>query len=579
MGGQLKDIEDELEVLFKKASLSLESLDFKEKIRLGTRLLNRASVANNLLYSARACVIKGFANYQNSNINKAVFYYEKAKEEFELLNNTNENSLEYINCFNSLGILYKLQGDFWKSMKILNESLVISEELNIANPTAFNNIGVLFFANKKFKTALRYYEVASNLLHGNRLNTRKAKYLGNMADTLLELNQLNRAEELFKKIYRYHKNNGNINSLINVHKGFGKIALVKQQYNVAEVHLTKAIALGVKSNFRVGQVRILLDLSKVYSLTSRIEEEEQTLHEAIKVAKELNRSYLMKSLHMLVLCYERKGLYKKAIEILEKSMKLSKRLKRRESEETYFKDQSEVGKQMFEKFLQLEEGFRATLEKKNRTLSTVLHERKKVRMRMEALQNQLKPGYIFSTLQDIQSYALEGDELSASDYVADFANLMRRVLRISRQEQVSLKEELEVVKNYVRIELRKTKKNFPVNYKFSSTLEDKHCFIPPFLLLRYIKELIKEYRVERVNKLELILRGNAQQFFAHVSLNVNSQNCEEITKAYATNSLEADSEEIKRYQKIERVAVQTKRILSNSGHIHCVMGVQYLKSN
>ena len=63
-------------------------------------------------------------------------------------------------------------------------------------------------------------------------------------------------------------------------------------------------------------------------------------------------------------------------------------------------------------------------------------------MEMKALRSQMNPHFIFNAINSIQHYVLTNEKELANKYLVKFSQLMRNILDLSKQELISLKDEL-----------------------------------------------------------------------------------------------------------------------------------------
>src|SRR3954470_15346407 len=71
---------------------------------------------------------------------------------------------------------------------------------------------------------------------------------------------------------------------------------------------------------------------------------------------------------------------------------------------------------------------------------------------MRALRSQMNPHFIFNAINSIQHYVLTNEKELANKYLVKFSRLMRNILELSKEELISLKEELETARLYLEIE-------------------------------------------------------------------------------------------------------------------------------
>jgi sensor histidine kinase YesM len=107
-----------------------------------------------------------------------------------------------------------------------------------------------------------------------------------------------------------------------------------------------------------------------------------------------------------------------------------------------------------------------------------------------ALKKQMNPHFIFNSLISVQRFILQNDKLSASNYLADFSVLMRRVLENSQKELITYNEELNTLRLYIELEQRRFDGKFSYCEDIDSNIDLIACKIPPFILQPYIENAI-----------------------------------------------------------------------------------------
>lgn len=111
--------------------------------------------------------------------------------------------------------------------------------------------------------------------------------------------------------------------------------------------------------------------------------------------------------------------------------------------------------------------------------------------KLQALQAQMNPHFIFNSLNAIQSIIMQKDSLRAAAYLADFSKLMRRILDNSHEQFVSLEVIVDTLKMYVHLEALRFNNEF--TYEFivdEDELPMRELKLPPMLLQPYIENAI-----------------------------------------------------------------------------------------
>ncbi|MFT5819826.1 MAG: tetratricopeptide (TPR) repeat protein [Crocinitomix sp.] len=111
-------------------------------------------------------------------------------------------------------------------------------------------------------------------------------------------------------------------------------------------------------------------------------------------------------------------------------------------------------------------------------------------LEQKVLRSQMNPHFIFNSLNSIQRLYIEGEEDIANDYMADFSNLLRRILENSSMDKVSLKEELRSTILYLDLEKMRTDNLFTYEIEIDPNVDQLNTFVPPLILQPYLENAI-----------------------------------------------------------------------------------------
>lgn len=121
----------------------------------------------------------------------------------------------------------------------------------------------------------------------------------------------------------------------------------------------------------------------------------------------------------------------------------------------------------------------------NRRLKKQKQEKRFRELQMAALRAQMNPHFLFNSLNSVQNLVQQNKNQEAHLYLSDFAGLIRKVLRNSDREEVSLAEELETLEQYLNLE----KLRFDFNYTIEVDERiDQNLFMLPSMILQPMAE-------------------------------------------------------------------------------------------
>jgi sensor histidine kinase YesM len=164
------------------------------------------------------------------------------------------------------------------------------------------------------------------------------------------------------------------------------------------------------------------------------------------------------TIFMLGLGYKVKLLYLEKINAQKEIIR--EQLANQELKENH---QKELEVQLAEKIAELHSAIQTNEAEKLNSL-TLSFENEISLLKLDALRNQMNPHFIFNALNSIKAYFIDNNKEKAIYYLNKFAKLIRKILESSRNDSVSLDEELETIELYMNIE----------NIRFNDAI---HCAI------------------------------------------------------------------------------------------------------
>ena len=130
------------------------------------------------------------------------------------------------------------------------------------------------------------------------------------------------------------------------------------------------------------------------------------------------------------------------------------------------------------------------LEKEKAVSQSVHLEKQLAEMELWALRSQMNPHFIFNSLNSIKSYILRSGPLEASEYLTNFSNLIRSILQNSKNAEISLKEEIDTLLLYVKLEQMRFPEKFQFAFFQKSTVSLESVMVPPLILQPYVENAI-----------------------------------------------------------------------------------------
>jgi len=119
-----------------------------------------------------------------------------------------------------------------------------------------------------------------------------------------------------------------------------------------------------------------------------------------------------------------------------------------------------------------------------------------VKAQLSALRQQIEPHFLFNALNTIAGLVREGRNDGAVDMIAGLSELLRKTLRTTDRQQVTLGEELDIVKKYLEIEKARFAERLQVKVEVEEELEKAR--VPSLILQPIVENAVKHGIAQRV---------------------------------------------------------------------------------
>jgi hypothetical protein len=136
--------------------------------------------------------------------------------------------------------------------------------------------------------------------------------------------------------------------------------------------------------------------------------------------------------------------------------------------------------------------FQSYKRRQNRIMKKIATESKLNLYRLNGLQNQMNPHFVFNSLNTLQYLIASKEEDKTNQYLVNFSLLMREMLDQSRHLEISLEDEIRFLKKYISLEKIRFSDTFDCKWKNSIAEEEwSEIFIPNMLIQPLIENAIK----------------------------------------------------------------------------------------
>jgi len=173
-----------------------------------------------------------------------------------------------------------------------------------------------------------------------------------------------------------------------------------------------------------------------------------------------------------------------------------------------------------------------------RKQNSIINDKKEVEKQLSqsqltALRSQMNPHFIFNALNSIQDYIISNNKEMASDYLGLFADLMRKYLHFSNEEEITLEEEVETLNMYLQLEKVRFEETFIYSINIGSNIDVSNINIPVMLIQPFAENAIKHGLLHKKGKriLEIDFKKDNQNLIIKIKDNgIGRKQSAEINK-------------------------------------------------
>ena len=117
--------------------------------------------------------------------------------------------------------------------------------------------------------------------------------------------------------------------------------------------------------------------------------------------------------------------------------------------------------------------------------------RRMIELQQIALTQQMNPHFVYNAMGSLQNSILKGEVEKANNYIVDFSRLLRKGLDASRAELITLEEEINLIRNYLKVEQVRLRDQLEYEIINENIETPELLYVSPFLEQPFIENSIK----------------------------------------------------------------------------------------
>ncbi len=453
------------------------------------------------------------------NIEKAIAIYASLGE----AENVAESTL-------SKGICYSKINMYDRAALACFEALRYFEKHDKEERIVFTNqfIGSLYYYQKNYTEAITYYKKTLTWYTAQKEWAQNPYFLGQMASasnnigkSYINMKNYAEAEVYIKSAIEQAKGSGETFMHIMTLATYGQLMHARQLDDKAIRLYQEALSLSTDDLTKAEVMNLMGD---VYLSQKKYTRAEQLYNQGLKSAQLIHSikhmTNISKSLYEL---YKATGRPDKSLAAYELYTQLKDSTKLEEARNTLKEQQLEYEyekKELLNKVAQEKKLVALTIEnqkkiaKRNMLLygfgalalllgavilfvvkyfrqKAIITANRNEELKQRLLLTQMNPHFIFNSVDNIQSLIYSNKEEEAINYLTRFSKLTRQILENSRENYISLEEELNMLDNYMNIQKLLYNNNFTHKVTVEEGIDPETVLLPPMLTQPFIENAIK----------------------------------------------------------------------------------------
>ena len=487
--------------------------NISESTELAEKALALANKNNLKEAQAKAHDLMGIVHTIKADYSLGIEHFKTAISIFKEINNEKNLAKSYGN----LATAYQYLEDFEKSLKAQLFSLQISEKLkdSVAMSTSYLNLGSIHYKLEDLGRAEKYYKKAYHFSKETNQLEKIIESLSTLSLILLDNQKTDSAIYYINHSIDLAKKSNLTFLMFQSIEILGTIHLENKNYKLAKQKFLQAKPEFEKSKYEYRIISNYIHLGEAYSRLQHKDSAMYYYHKALAIGlrnnyqihaldayEGLTKLFISNNQKDSALYYFEKSIITKNEIVNTEKAKISERFQteyetqKKEEKITLLQEQNKVKDVLLEKrtyfiatlsltvLLLLTGGFflRRQIKLKQQKVATELEHK--------ALRAQMNPHFLFNSLNSIQRMYVEGNENDANEYMADFAELMRKILDNSGQNTISLHEELTALKLYLNLEQLRCQNKINYSIHIDENIDTHNTSVPPLIIQPFVENAI-----------------------------------------------------------------------------------------
>ncbi|HHB78994.1 MAG TPA: tetratricopeptide repeat protein [Saprospiraceae bacterium] len=524
---------EKAEILFDLGKSYWQERNYKEAESMLQQAVEAFKVAESPMGVNDAYFILGRCYFEQAKYALAISIFTRAKD-YALAHQQDKNAA---NQYNAIGITNKSIGKYPEAVLAFQGALKIYNRLHFEEgmAAAYHNLGLVYKEMSDLDTALVHFQYALDLRKEKGSNREVGRYLQSIANIYREQQAHEKAIAYAEKAIDRFEQAKDTLGLINAYGVVGLVQMDVKKFAQAQKTLESVLAMSIP--FKYNLANTYFSLGKVNQGLNKHHKALAFFQKALNSSKFSESGNIQSDIHLAQSeSYEALGQDHQALTAYKAYITQRDSLEgqniKQQIKELDAKYQSELKDNkisLLAKDNQLIKRSRAImlavlliglllglvgwLSVRTKRLQTV---QRNLELEQRLLRAQIKPHFLFNALTAIQSFTLKNGIEEGAVYFASFSKLMRSILESSNNELVTIKDELESIEHYLKLEKLRHGNLFDYKIDCDPHLNQEELLIPPMLIQPFLENSIKHgfTRLTDSGEIKITIKkeGNEIQF-------------------------------------------------------------------
>jgi len=485
---QVKDLHPSPAHIYKGIDSLINSKHLEEAAVQLKRILKQEKAAHHAFNMAKGYALMGNIFLMQRNPDKALENYLLSLNNYDLKKDTIELNKLYTN----IGTLYSMLKELSKAKEYYLKSLSGNKHKNLDRLKTLTNLAGVYAESGEKEYAIKTFREGIQL----------AGELNNLPlEAVLRTNLSN---------YFIEEKDWD-NAILNARTSIAIRAQLKQPASVITLN-NLGYALVQKRQFKEG-----INCYAIALQTARPQEKKQLYYNLYQAHKSLGN--VPKSLNYLEKydlvkdSISRLNYEQKVAEISESYASLKKQNRINNLEKENILQKKQLRQQLFliiaVVLITLLVSVLIYMRFKNYRIKAALE---KSLIKRQLLLLQLNPHFIFNALQSVQRFIYLKDQEQSMQYLNNFSKLIRLTLENSDKDLIPLDEEIEILDNYLRLQILNYNPAFSYEIRVSPAIETENIEIPVMLLQPFVENaVVHGIREQKEGKIKIDISQKADR--------------------------------------------------------------------